>query len=991
MNSNGTIRFLQINLNRCRAAHDLLWKTVDDENIDVVIGQEPNKTLFCDKSSICDKNCDSFLIVNKKFSVINSYRGNGFIIFEIEDLMICSAYFSPNQPIEGLNVLLNDIDNIIKGKGANNNFIFGGDLNAKTPTIGSSTLNERGKMLDEFLFSNNLIALNEGSMPTFVGALGTSVIDFSAASSSIAHLINDWFVDNSENLSDHQTIKFTLQKVQTKNAIQSNDGKGWILTPNGLSRFSKGCEGILKKVSKPTANNIQMAIANGCNRYLKRNTTNPKRKSQYWWNDSIAEQRRKCVKTRRILQRLRAKAGADVQQVQEMREIYKTEKRELKRKIWESKINKWNRLCEELDNDVWGKAYQIACRKLGTTPRNILSQTEMNKEIQRLFPQNSSTTNNMKIARHPGEVPKFQPSELQSAIGKLKLKKATGPDYIPAEVIKICVTKAEEVFLQMYNDYLCTQVFPVEWKISRLVLLEKPKKNQTDEVSYRPICIVNCVGKLFEILIKNRMETVMEERNILNQNQFGFRKGLSTLNAVQKVKTWTDQIRAKAYKNRECSVLIMLDIKNAFNTAPWDGIIEALKHKNFPLYIINTIKSYLSERKIVTNYGSVHNTSCGVPQGSVLGPILWNIYYDQILNLKQEAGVEVIAYADDLTIAVKAKTVQQLEEKAQWAATQVIEKLSEMGLAVATAKTEVLFLTGQRAIRQLDITIMDQSVQTSGAVKYLGIYLDRDLRMTAHVNYVCQKSVTILNNLRRIMPRLGGPSKCKRQVLASVLISTILYGTPIWSKALNYKKYELKLNSILRLVSIAVTSGYRTVPTQAIMVIAGIPPVKLLAEERTCIYEKGKEHKQQARKSLLQKWEEQWNSYDGWAKWFIPSITTWIEQSQSQSCINYYVTQCLTGHGCFGSYLKRIGKQDTDTCGYCASIDTPEHTIFECDKFSDLRETCKRIVGTLDKRNVGSLMSRNEENFQAIMNMMSKIMERKCLLEREANHNEESR
>jgi len=92
-------------MNRCRAAHDLLYKTIQQDRIDVVIGCEPNKK--CDNSIFCDTKCDTFLYIDNKYSVLNSSRGEGLVMIELQDLIFVSCYFSPNDEIENFNKLLN--------------------------------------------------------------------------------------------------------------------------------------------------------------------------------------------------------------------------------------------------------------------------------------------------------------------------------------------------------------------------------------------------------------------------------------------------------------------------------------------------------------------------------------------------------------------------------------------------------------------------------------------------------------------------------------------------------------------------------------------------------------------------------------------------------------------------------------------------------------------------------------------------------------------
>lgn len=157
----------------------------------------------------------------------------------------------------------------------------------------------------------------------------------------------------------------------------------------------------------------------------------------------------------------------------------------------------------------------------------------------------------------------------------------------------------------------------------------------------------------------------------------------------------------------------------------------------------------------------------------------------------------MIAYADDLAIVVTGRTAEQLEDKAQYAVNSVLHKLRDMGITTATQKTEMVLLAGRRKITQMKIKIQEDELNTSQWVKYLGVYLDKDLRMTTHVTKVAEKALTMHNNLKRIMPRVGGASFAKKRILVSAVRSVLLYAAPIWGEALKYDHYKKVLTRIV--------------------------------------------------------------------------------------------------------------------------------------------------------------------------------------------------
>lgn len=143
---------------------------------------------------------------------------------------------------------------------------------------------------------------------------------------------------------------------------------------------------------------------------------------------------------------------------------------------------------------------------------------------------------------------------------------------------------------------------------------------------------------------------------------------------------------AGSWGRKDYCALITLDVENAFNTAPWAGIVEALRKRNTSEYLISLIQSYLTDRSLEVDEQTTIGVSCGVPQGSVLGPTLWNVLYDGVLELELPEGLRLIAFADDLAVLVTAKTEQELMSLANYALERVVGWMEEAGLKLAVQK-----------------------------------------------------------------------------------------------------------------------------------------------------------------------------------------------------------------------------------------------------------------------------------------------------------------
>ncbi|KAL4141335.1 hypothetical protein QTP88_003990 [Uroleucon formosanum] len=455
-----------------------------------------------------------------------------------------------------------------------------------------------------------------------------------------------------------------------------------------------------------------------------------------------------------------------------------------------------------------------------------------------LFPQGDGDGEPADLAGARSEdVTEFSVEEVSAAVSRFGSRcRAPGPDGIPSRVWSVVHAVSPGRLVGMFNLCLREGVFPGRWKRARLALLAKPGKPEGTPSSYRPLCLLDDVGKIFEFLLASRMNSHMSTTGVgLSEWQFGFRSGRCTDDALRTLR----ERLIVAVNARRYAAAVSLDIRNAFNTVGWGVVRAALVRMGFPAYVRRVLDSYLSERvlHVCDDHDGVPVTvgvTCGVPQGSVLGPLLWNVAFDTVFRLPLPAGATIIGYADDTLVVSEGNTLAALQDCANAALATVAGHIGDLGLRLAVDKTEAVVFKSQYGPADLRLRIGDQAVRVCESLKYLGIVHEaKGTWYGAHYRAAADKARRVMAALRGLMPNLGGPRESRRRLLTSVVHSVMLYGAPTWAPDLAYSRTGPKvLASVQRLAALSSVCAYRTVSYEAGTVVARTIPIALMAEER---------------------------------------------------------------------------------------------------------------------------------------------------------------
>ena len=425
-----------------------------------------------------------------------------------------------------------------------------------------------------------------------------------------------------------------------------------------------------------------------------------------------------------------------------------------------------------IDNEMTGDPSIIADKF-----NNLFANVGRRLSEQLTTPDNVNFKDYLRIPVVPNmSFSQISEEAVMEVLNNLKQKLSCGHDGISSRLLKASKTVVCKPLTLIINQTLTSGIFPDTLKIAKIILLFK-KGDKTLLENYRPISILPAISKIFERIMFNQIHNHFSMHNLFYSGQYGFRANHSTqfaaLELIDRITQDLDQ--------GNMPITIFMDLSKAFDTLNHDILIYKLKSYGLSEAALKLMQSYLTNRKQYVEINNTQSTkndiTVGVPQGSILGPLLFIIYINDIIH--SSTVFRFIIFADDTTLYTTLNTQEDINDILNDELVKINNWLKVNKLSLNVDKTKaMLFHMPQKRILNLRLKIAGSNIEFIDNFNFLGITINKHLNWTKHMNILSAKiakTVGILNTLKHVLP-----INILKMIYNSLIPCHLNYGILLW-------------------------------------------------------------------------------------------------------------------------------------------------------------------------------------------------------------------
>ena len=365
--------------------------------------------------------------------------------------------------------------------------------------------------------------------------------------------------------------------------------------------------------------------------------------------------------------------------------------------------------------------------------------------------------------------------EVIRAVNNWESKTSTDCEDISMHLVKEVINSIAKPITYICNLSFTSGVFPEKMKIAKVIPLFKSGDKYMC-TNYRPISLLPQFSKILEKLFSSRLDSFITKHKLINPSQYGFQQNMSTCHAlIDLVDAITQSLDAKKY-----AIGVFIDLKKAFDTVDHKLLCKKMEFLGIRGGAFNWLNSFLENRKQFVSIdkcnSTVRNISCGVPQGSILGPKLFILYVNDMCNISNL--VKYILFADDTNIFYANSNINKLNETVCNVLDQMYTWFAVNKLTLNISKTNYMLFGNRMLNKEINIKIQNVNIERVRVTKFLGVFIDDLLNWKAHIKYVqskLSKSTAIMHRCSHLLDR-----NSRRILYSSLFLPYLNYCAEIW-------------------------------------------------------------------------------------------------------------------------------------------------------------------------------------------------------------------
>jgi len=432
------------------------------------------------------------------------------------------------------------------------------------------------------------------------------------------------------------------------------------------------------------------------------------------------------------------------------------------------------------------------------------------------------------------------PELVKKAIRLFAKGKRAGPDDITPEMLKHLPEEALTHLTSLLQMTISSGYTPICWKEANVIFLPKPAKTDyADPRSFRPITLSSFILKTLERLVLWHVNRTTLQTAPLSKAQTGLRRGHSTDLALSRLTLHLEQARS----TRQTVTGLFMDIKGAFDNVPYRDLIDILRSKGLPEDIVYWYSQMLTSRCSFTqdaNSGDriLMTHTRGVPQGGILSPLMWNLFFDPVLLGVQTPTNIVIGYADNLCVLQAHEAHLETILQAQMALSVMEIWSRRTGMQFCPKKSEsLIFQWSRKRVTDLpQLQIYGRPITRSTSVRYLGLDITDRLNWWPHIQNKLKSAKRLLKRTNDVLGRLWGPKPTLvKWTLDAVVNPKVLYGSHVWHSLLRKQKLQDGLRRINRLGVLSMAPCRLNTPSRGLEILTGAVPLHIKAARKNIL------------------------------------------------------------------------------------------------------------------------------------------------------------